>query len=138
MTALHCDRAREPTMFRCKATTGLDDAVRALAQQIPSPRADIDWAPSPSLRCMLEDVPHDHHMAFLRTGASAAPDSDVFVCWRDGASAQWIEDIECCMNRPNPLATGCTLFKGHPGRCEWQYADPEDTAIQAAADRLTL
>ncbi|MEU3536137.1 hypothetical protein AB0E70_31835 [Streptomyces murinus] len=125
-------------MFRCKATTALDDAVLALAMQIPSPRADIDWAASRSLRCLLEDVPHDHHAAFLRTGASAAPDSDVFVCWRDGASEQWFEDIECCMNRPTPLAPGCTLFKNHPGRCDWQYADPEDKAIQEAAERLTL
>ncbi|MEU3031688.1 hypothetical protein ACPCBC_28520 [Streptomyces incarnatus] len=116
----------------------MDDAVLALAQQIPSPHAEIDWALSRSLRCLLEDVPHDHHAAFLRTGASTAPDSDVFVCWRDGASEQWFEDIECCMNRPAPLATGCTLFKEHPGRCDWQYADPDDAAIQEAADRLIL
>lgn len=130
--------AWESAMFRCKATTGLDDGVRALAEQIPSPRADVDWASSPSFRCMLEDVPHERHVAFLRTGASMAPDSDVFVCWRAGAPGQWLEDIECCMNKPNPLATGCTLFKGHPGRCEWQYTDPEDMAVQTAADRLTL
>ncbi|MER7920668.1 MULTISPECIES: hypothetical protein [unclassified Streptomyces] len=125
-------------MFRCKATTGLDDAVLALAKQLPSPRTDIDWAPSPPLRCLLEDVPHDDHAAFLRTGVRRAPDSDVFVRWRDGASEQWLEDIECCMTRPTPLAPGCTVFKGHPGRCDWQYVDPEDAAIQEAAARLTL
>lgn len=122
--------------YRCTAEAELDDDLRALAAQIPTPHTDIEWTSFDTLQCMVEDVPHEHHAAFLRTGARTDPDTDVYVCWRDGSSKQWLEDIECCMNRPNPLGTGCTIFKDHPGRCEWQYIDPAQVAAQAMADQL--
>ncbi|MGW3954113.1 hypothetical protein ACWEKM_25045 [Streptomyces sp. NPDC004752] len=34
------------------------------------------------------------------------------------------------------MDTGCTIFKGHPGRCDWQYIDPAEVAAQAQADQL--
>ncbi|MGA5584406.1 hypothetical protein ACPCIY_25345 [Streptomyces thermodiastaticus] len=30
----------------------------------------------------------------------------------------------------------CTIFKGHPGRCDWEYIDPQGVATQALADQL--
>ncbi|MEU8695617.1 hypothetical protein [Streptomyces sp. NPDC048665] len=114
----------------------VDDDDRAAAAKIASPWSCIEWSSFDPLQCLIEDVPHDHHAAFLRTGARAGPDSDVYLCWCDGSSTQWLEDLECCMHRPDPLGTGCTIFTGHPGRCDWQYIDPEQVAAQAQADQL--
>lgn len=122
--------------YRCTAATDLDDEIQAEAEKIGSPHPHIEWASSSLFQCMVEDVPHDHHAAFLRTGAGTDPDSDIYLCWRDDSPAQWIEDVECCMNRSHPLGTGCTIFKSHPGRCDWQYIDPQQVAAQAQADQL--
>ncbi|WP_157876548.1 hypothetical protein [Streptomyces graminilatus] len=81
-------------------------------------------------------MPHDFHAAFLRTGSRTEPDSDVFLCWKEGSSAQSLADLECCFNRRFELGTGCTIFKNHPGRCDWAYIDPEVVAVQAQADQL--
>ncbi|MCN9244217.1 hypothetical protein NGF19_26120 [Streptomyces sp. RY43-2] len=123
-------------MFRCTAEVELDDDVRVRAALIPSPHMDIDWAPFDSFQCVVEGAPHDHHAAFLRSGANTDPCTDVFLCWRDGEVAQWIEDVEVCLKRSNPMGSGCTIFKGHPGRCDWQYIDPLDVAARAQADQL--
>ncbi|MFF8728120.1 hypothetical protein ACF073_16740 [Streptomyces sp. NPDC015171] len=40
------------------------------------------------------------------------------------------------MARRTELGTGCTIFKGHPGRCDWEYIDPEYMAGLAQADQL--
>nr|WP_145488949.1 MULTISPECIES: hypothetical protein [Streptomyces] len=86
---------------------------------------------------MVEDVPHEHHAAFLRSGSQIDPDTEVYLCWRDGASKQWLEDVEYCMKTANPVGAVCTIFKGHPGRCEWQYIDPVRVAARALADQLS-
>ena len=124
--------------YRCTATAELDDDVRATAEKFGSPHPDIEWAPKPFdlFQCMVEDVSHDFHAAFLRTGASTDPDSDVYLCWRDGSSVQWLEDVEVCLGKPTALGTGCTIFRDHPGRCDWQYIDPPQVAAQAMADQL--
>ncbi|MFD6169619.1 hypothetical protein [Streptomyces coeruleorubidus] len=110
--------------------------VLEAAALIPSPFTDVEWSGTPHLQCLLEDVPHDFHAAFLRTGAGTDPDTDVFVCWRDGSATQWLEDIEVCLLRAGPLDTGCTVYRLHPGRCDWQYIDPAQVALQAEADQL--
>ncbi|MEU7562013.1 hypothetical protein [Streptomyces eurythermus] len=117
--------------FRCPARTGLDGKARAAAETIGSPRPDIEWSPYDVFQCLLEDVPHHFHAAFLRTGARADPESDVYLCWRDESPVQWLADIDVCLKKPAPLGTGCTLYRGHPGRCEWQYIDPPYVAAQA-------
>lgn len=122
--------------FRCVARVLLDDAVRAKAEKIHSPHSSIEWTQYTELQCLVEDVPHDFHAAFLRTGSRTDPDSDVFLCWTDESSAQTLADLECCMNRRTELDTGCTIFKNHPGRCEWEYIDPELVAVEAQADQL--
>ncbi|WP_318280180.1 hypothetical protein, partial [Streptomyces griseoloalbus] len=121
---------------RCTATTQVDDETRALAETITSPHDSIEWASYPVLQCLLEDVDHDFHAAFFRTGSRTDPDSDVFVCWRDGTPGHALADLDCCMNRSSPLATGCTIFQHHPGRCEWDYIDPPMVAAQAQADQI--
>ncbi|MFH9673229.1 hypothetical protein ACH4L5_13310 [Streptomyces sp. NPDC017405] len=108
--------------------------MRAIAELIRSPFPDPDWSPEAPSRCMVEDVPHDFHAAWLRTGSTVH--SDLFLCWRDGSPDQWIADFVCCMNRRTELSTGCTIFKYHPGKCEWAYVDPERVAVQAQADQL--
>lgn len=88
--------------FRCPARTGLDGKVRTAAETIGSPRPDIEWSPYDVFQCLVEDVPHDFHAAFLRTGARAAPESDVYLCWRDGSPVQWLADIDVCLKKPAP------------------------------------
>ncbi|MGW2491141.1 hypothetical protein ACWCV9_28505 [Streptomyces sp. NPDC001606] len=122
--------------YRCTAAIELDGDVRATAEKIGSPRPDIEWATVDLYQCKVEDVPHDFHAAFLRTGARTDPDSDVFLCWRDGPSVQWLEDIEVCLKAPAPLGSVCTIFRGHPGQCDWAYVDPPQVAAQAMADQL--
>ncbi|GAA4795454.1 hypothetical protein [Streptomyces ziwulingensis] len=123
--------------FRCTVRVLLDNAVRAEAELIHSPHSSIEWTSYTELQCLVEDVPHDFHAAFLRTGSRIDPDSDVFLCWTDKSPAQGLADLECCMKRRTELSTGCTIFKNHPGRCEWEYIDPELVAVQAQADQLT-
>ena len=122
--------------YRCTAVAALRDEVRALAAKIPSPGPSVEWAAGDLFQCKLEDVPHEHHVAFLRTGSRVFPDSDVFLCWCDASSIQWLEDLDCCLGKPDPMASGCTIFKDHPGRCDWAYIDPQVVAVQAMADQL--
>ncbi|GAA2224460.1 hypothetical protein [Streptomyces nogalater] len=124
-------------MYRCIAQAVLSDEVRSAAAEISSPVARIEWASGVTLQCKLEDVPHDHHAAFLRTGASLEPCTDVYLCWFDGTATQWLEDIEVCLKRKGTSTdTGCTIFRDHPGRCDWAYIDPPRLAVEAQADQL--
>jgi hypothetical protein len=123
-------------MYRCTAVTEPTVHIWETAALISSPCPDIEWAGDSPFQCMVEDVAHDFHAAFLRTGSSTDPDTDVFVCWRDGSTAQWLEDIEVCLLRAAPLDSGCTIFRHHPGRCDWEYLDPAQIALQAEADQL--
>lgn len=120
--------------FRCTATTEVRADVRAAAQTIGSPLGRIDWTSDTVLQCLIEDVAHDFHAAFLRTGARE--NSDVFLCWTDGAPEQSLADLDCCLARRDPMDSGCTIFAHHPGRCEWAYIDPPHLAAQAQADQL--
>nr|BFD83068.1 hypothetical protein StreXyl84_24690 [Streptomyces sp. Xyl84] len=126
--------------YRCEETIMLDPKLRDLAAQIPSPFGGIEWAIETegqyAFQCKLEDAPHDYHAAFLRTGAFADPCTDVFLCWVDGGDEQWLEDIEVCMKRRKPLDSGCTIFRKHPGKCDWEYIDPPLLAAKAQADQL--
>ncbi|MEW2167499.1 hypothetical protein AB0912_31530 [Streptomyces sp. NPDC007084] len=122
--------------FRCEARTNVDPAVRVAAQRIGNPYAEIEWATGSPLPCLLEDEPHTAHAAFLRSGSTTDFDSDVYLRWRDGSSAQWIEEAEVCLKAPGPLGTGCTIYRDHPGRCDWAYIDPRAVAAQAQADQL--
>ncbi|GHH17777.1 hypothetical protein Srubr_77720 [Streptomyces rubradiris] len=55
----------------------------------------------------------------------------------DGSSVRWLADIDVCLKKPEPLGTGCTIYRGRPGRCEWQYIDPPQVAAQAVMGQLT-
>ncbi|GAA4797037.1 hypothetical protein GCM10023220_25120 [Streptomyces ziwulingensis] len=126
-------------MYRCEARTLLDSDVQATAELMPTAFDSIEWV-SESVgeylfRCEVEDVPHDHHAAFLRNGASSEPCTDVYLCWRDESGPQWLADGEVCLRAENPMASGCTIFRGHPGRCDWEYIDPSMVAAQAEADQ---
>ncbi|MFJ3494835.1 hypothetical protein ACIPPJ_14735 [Streptomyces sp. NPDC086091] len=101
-----------------------------------SPHSSVEWTSDTELQCLIEDVPHDFHAAFLRTGSRTAPDSDVYLCWTAESPEQSIADIACCMKRRSSLDPGCTIFTSHPGRCEWEYVDPVAVAVQAQADQL--
>jgi hypothetical protein len=128
--------------FRCEARVKLDDDVRTTAALIPTPFDSIEWAPETAgpyaFQCKLSEVPHTHHAAFLRTGSSQEPCSDVFLCWHDETGPQWLEDVEVCLKRRHPMATGCTIFRGHPGLCDWEYIDPPMVAAGAQADQLIM
>ncbi|MFC8873249.1 MULTISPECIES: hypothetical protein [Streptomyces] len=120
--------------YRCTATTEVLAATRAAAETIGSPRDGIDWTSDTILQCLIEDVAHDFHAAFLRTGARE--NSDVFLCWTDGSPDQSLADLDCCLGRRTPMGTGCTIFAHHPGLCEWAYIDPPYVAVTARADQL--
>lgn len=123
--------------YRCGAAAEVEDGVRAVAVGMGSPHPEVEWSGFDRLQCLLEDVPHDVHAAFLRSGAQPGPRfSDVFVCWREGASGQWLADVECCMRKEGRLGAVCTIFRGHPGRCDWEYVDPASVAVQALAGQL--
>lgn len=107
--------------YRCTATVEPGSEVMDRAACLDSPTPDIDWAEEGALQCMLEDGPHDRHVTFLRSGGHR--NSDVFLCWRDEAPAQWLADLECCLLTATRLGSGCTLYKGHPGACEWAIVD---------------
>lgn len=120
--------------YRCTATTEVHADTRAAAETIGSPRNSIMWTSDTVLQCLTEDVDHDFHAAFLRTGARE--NSDVFLCWTDNAPDQSLADLDCCLARRTPMDTGCTNFQHHPGLCEWAYVDPPDVAAWARADQL--
>jgi hypothetical protein len=122
--------------YRCTATTEVRTETRAMAETIATPFAAVDWAPDKVLQCLVEDVPHDFHAAFLRTGAREDPPSDIYLCWKDGDPDQSLADLDCCMARSRPLDPGCTIFKHHPGRCYEDYIDPPAVAASAYADQL--
>lgn len=123
--------------YRCGATAEAGGRVLAEADLLPCPHPEVEWADHDRLQCLVEDVPHDFHAAFLRSGTRPGPGfSDLYLCWRDGSSEQWLTDAEPCMRRASPLGTGCTVHQGHPGRCDWQYIDPASVAALALACEL--
>jgi hypothetical protein len=126
-------------MYRCEARTLLADEVERAARLIPSPVDRVEWARTDEVfRCKLEDEAHAYHAAFLRSGTSLDPCMDVFLCWRDPEGQQWLEDAEVCLKKKgdHPMGVGCTIFKDHPGRCDWGYIDPVQVATLAQADQL--
>ncbi|WP_328657847.1 hypothetical protein [Streptomyces sp. NBC_00334] len=108
-----------------------------MAAVIRCPFDRIEWASDPVQQCLLEDIPHDIHAAFLRSGSHGDPAaSDVYLLWRDGDTTQSLADLHCCLAQRTPMSGACTIYKGHPGRCDWQYIDPAQVAAQAQADQL--
>ncbi|MGX1248679.1 hypothetical protein RKD48_001190 [Streptomyces ambofaciens] len=122
--------------FRCTAKTGVHAEIRAMAEKIVTPFGAVDWAPEPVLQCLVEDVDHSFHAAFLRTGTRTDPCSDIYLCWKDGDPDQSLADLDCCMARSRPLDAGCMIFRHHPGRCYEEYIDPPQVAAQAQGDQL--
>ncbi|GHI91763.1 hypothetical protein [Streptomyces olivaceus] len=120
--------------YRCTAVTEAQAGIQVLAESIGSPLDAIEWASDEVLQCLIEDIPHDHHAAFLRTGARQ--DSDVFLRWTDGSSEQDLADLTCCLAYPDPMGSACTIYAGHPGKCEWAYIDPPYVAATARADQI--
>ncbi|MEU9975077.1 hypothetical protein [Streptomyces sp. NPDC051014] len=117
--------------------TEVDDVLVALAKEIPSAFPEIEWTSYDVLQCLVEDVPHDFHAAFLRSGSRADPASDVYLCWSDGPGWRGIAELDCCLKLPDPMGSACTIFKEHPGRCAWDYVDPAYVAALAVADQLS-
>ncbi|MFF6789710.1 hypothetical protein ACFY9C_11575 [Streptomyces filamentosus] len=91
----------------------------------------ITWAANGGFQCLVEDVEHSFHAAFLRSGSGE--NTDVFLCW--SAEGQWLLDVECCLKTRTPKGSSCTIYRGHPGRCEWAYVDPRRVAEEAMADQ---
>ncbi|MFD3332602.1 hypothetical protein ACFWV1_08115 [Streptomyces sp. NPDC058700] len=116
--------------YRCVETTEPSRRVLGLILALPN-HPDVDWSAEPDFQCMVEDVEHVFHASWLRTGSG--PSTDVFLCW--SPDGQWLMDVECCLKARTPLGTGCTVYKDHPGRCEWAYVDPRQVAEQAIADQ---
>ncbi|GAA4801653.1 hypothetical protein [Streptomyces ziwulingensis] len=127
-------------MYRCEARTRLDNDVQATAELMPTAFDSIEWVSDyvgeNLFHCELEDVPHDHHAAFLRNGTSREPCTDVYLCWRDESGPQWLEDVEVCLKVENPMAPGCTIFRGHPGKCDWEYIGPSMLAVLVQSDHF--
>lgn len=127
-------------MFRCTAEVGISAEMLDLARTMPcaSP-PPIEWSISLSerhpLQCLVGDGPHDHHAAFLRTGAQAHAGSDVFPCWQD-EDDPWLADLAVCLKVRRPIDSGCLIYAHHPGPCSWEYVDPREVALLAAADQI--
>ncbi|MFF0481068.1 hypothetical protein [Streptomyces sp. NPDC004435] len=106
--------------------------LRALV--VPSPGREVEWVPEPEFQCLVEDVEHGFHAAYVRTGASDS--TDVFLCW--SGEGQWLMDVESCLKTRGALGIPCTSYRGHPGRCEWGYVDPPRVAREAASEQFLL
>ncbi|MFE2040740.1 hypothetical protein ACFXAZ_07355 [Streptomyces sp. NPDC059477] len=121
---------------RWKAVAAIDPDVLAKAAQLECAFTDPDWAEADAVQCQLGDIPHVFHAAFLRDGAQREPCSDVFLRWHQDMPGQWAQDLAVCLSKRTPLGDVCTIFRDHPGPCEWQQTDPLDPALSAYADQL--
>ncbi|MFJ3534346.1 hypothetical protein ACIPQA_02645 [Streptomyces sp. NPDC090109] len=117
--------------YRCTESTAPERRILVLAHAVPNFRGDTEWAPDDGFQCLVEDVEHTFHAAWLRTGSGE--NTDVFLCW--SPEGQWLMDVECCLKTRTPAGSSCTIYAGHPGRCEWAYVDPRQVAEQAMADQ---
>lgn len=121
---------------RWKAVAAIDPDVLAKAAQLECAFTDPDRPDADAVQCQLGDIPHVFHAAFLRDGAQREPCSDVFLRWHQDMPGQWAQDLAVCLSKRTPLGDVCTIFRDHPGPCEWQQTDPLDTALSAYADQL--
>ncbi|MGA5217327.1 hypothetical protein ACPCAE_14790 [Streptomyces cinereoruber] len=118
--------------YRCTATVELHADVRERAEAIPLHDRDENWYEPGAFQCVVEEGDHTYHAAYLRPGATR--DTDVFLCWEpDGG--QWLMDVECCLKTPTRLGSSCTIYRGHPGKCDWGYVDPPAVAAEAWTDQ---
>ncbi|MFI8253369.1 hypothetical protein ACWEPA_03030 [Streptomyces filamentosus] len=118
--------------YRCTERTEPGQPVLLLALAVRNHHPNTEWARDGSFQCLVEDVEHSFHAAWLRTGSGE--NSDVFLCW--GAEGQWLMDAECCLKTRTPTGAECTIYRGHPGRCKWAYVDPPQVAADAMADQF--
>jgi hypothetical protein len=116
--------------FRCTSTCEIKDHTFRLAQRLPcADHGEVDWAFLDDLRCVLGEEEHEFHATWLRSGSEL--EKDVYLCWRDDPGTQWIVDAEVCLKTKTPLGSSCTIYKGHPGKCEWDHVDLEAPARSA-------
>ncbi|MFE2041080.1 hypothetical protein ACFXAZ_09135 [Streptomyces sp. NPDC059477] len=121
---------------RCDATTVADTDALAQAIKIESRVDDPDWAEVDAVQCQVsDDAPHVFHVAFLRDGAQREPSTDVFLHWHQDMPGQWAEDLPVCESE-DPTGDICTIYRDHPGACEWAQFNPFDIALRAQVDQL--
>ncbi|MGW1593829.1 hypothetical protein [Streptomyces sp. NPDC002343] len=121
--------------FRCTSTCALRDHTFQWARRLPcADHGEVDWAFLDDLQCLLGEDEHEFHATWLRSGSEL--ERDVYLCWFDDPAMQWVVDAEVCLKSDTPMGTSCTIYKGHPGKCEWDHVDPEAPAQPAASDRL--
>ncbi|MEU3954498.1 hypothetical protein AB0F45_19630 [Streptomyces achromogenes] len=110
--------------FRCTSTCEISDHTFRWAQRLPcADHGEVDWAFLDDLRCVLGGGEHEFHATWLRSGSEL--ERDVYLCWLDNPGMQWVVDAEVCLKTRTRLGSACTIYKGHPGKCEWDCADTE-------------
>ncbi|GAA2221236.1 hypothetical protein [Streptomyces nogalater] len=120
--------------FRCTGTCDIDDSALKWARQLPcADHGDVDWAILDDLQCLLSEERHEFHAAWLRSGSEL--EKDVYLCWFDDSAMQWVIDVEVCLKTKTRMGSSCTIYKGHPGKCEWDCVDTEAAAPAAAVVR---
>ncbi|MEU3523636.1 hypothetical protein AB0E62_07185 [Streptomyces sp. NPDC038707] len=108
---------------RCASTCEVRDHTLQWARRLPcADHGEVDWAFLDDLQCLLGEAEHEFHATWLRSGSEL--ERDVYLCWLDEPDMQWVVDAEVCLKTERPLGSGCTIYKGHPGTCEWEHTAP--------------
>ncbi len=109
------------TTFRCPSVCEIRDDVLEQARRLPcADHGEVDWAFLDDLQCLLSEETHEYHATWLRSGSEL--EKDVYLCWSDHSGKQWIVDADVCLKTRTPMETPCTIYQGHPGKCEWDCA----------------
>lgn len=92
-----------------------------------------------TLRCALEcDHPGSHYDLVRQLPAPSR--SVVWACWNgDSQPCGLVTLPDCCrLSCSGGQGEPCTLWEGHPAGHDWEFADPEQERLAAAAAAFDL
>jgi hypothetical protein len=118
--------------LRCTSHQVIDaESVHLSLEIAPYDVDDVEYEPDSPFGCALSEEAHDVHGAFLRYVPGSL--NEVWFFWDSGRERGCVVVLSPC-NKPNP-DQACTLYRGHPGKCDWDFIDPVRVAMMARLDQ---
>ena len=132
-------------LFRCTNRRTIQPVTLKFAiDLVNGDLGEVDCEPDDVFQCQLEGTDHRIHACYVANMPGPNDDREVWLWWEAedadypqvGGISQYITLHEMCWTMKYPSTTPCYLFKNHPGKCDWDFIDPERLAATAQLDQI--
>lgn len=121
-------------MFRCPSLGYLPASLVPLALEIaPCDPEDKDLAPGEEFQCELGMHHRDNHYGLIRGVPKS--DREVWFGWSQIDELYFVAIYRPCDIPSEDWQRVCSLFRRHPGECDWSLIDPRALALAAEVDQ---